>query len=340
MEKVLSIIIPTYNMENYLNRCLDSLIVDNMDLLEVLVINDGSKDRSSEIAHTYSQRYPGTFKVIDKENGNYGSCINRGLKEATGKYVKILDADDYYRSNELNLFLEKLKNCNSDIAFTTYTIRKYNDEIEFTIDIPSKYENKTICTSEFSFEESQLAQLRKMHCMCTKIQLLKDNNYFQTEGISYTDTQFVFYSFLYSKTISFFNLNIYQYCLGRDGQTMSPTAMIKNNMHFYLNARKMLEDYSKIDINTPILNVQNLRNSIRTEITCYYKVISSMIHPTKKQCELFKELIQMGKSSTIPYDVSKELMGNKLHNLWDKYGISLRLLITLARFKTKFYRKE
>lgn len=339
MEKVLSIIIPTYNMENYLNRCLDSLIVDNMDLLEVLVINDGSKDRSSEIAHEYEKKYPKTFHVIDKENGNYGSCINRGLKEASGKYVKILDADDYYNSNELNLFIKELKNCNSDIAFTTYTIRDYNNNVEFTIEIPIEHENKTLQSTDFSFEKEQLTQLRKMHCMCTKTQILKKNNYLQTEGISYTDTQFVFYSFLYSKTIAFFNFNIYQYCLGRDGQTMSPTAMIKNHMHFYLNAKKMLEDYSKIEKNTPILTVNNLRNCIKAEISCFYKVISTMISPTKEQCNLLKELIQKGRASNIPYFIEKDLMGNKFFHLWYKCGINLKLLILITRLKTKLFTK-
>ena len=95
MQKLLTIIVPTYNMQDYLRHCLDSLIVSNewLDLLEVLVINDGSKDKSSEIGHEFEMLYPNTFVVIDKENGNYGSCINKGLEIATGKYVKVLDSD-------------------------------------------------------------------------------------------------------------------------------------------------------------------------------------------------------------------------------------------------------
>lgn len=89
MEKILSIVIPTYNMEDLLSKCLSSLIVKNhLDMLEVLVVNDGSKDLSSEIAHQFEKENPDTFRVIDKENGNYGSCVNRGLKEAKGKYIK------------------------------------------------------------------------------------------------------------------------------------------------------------------------------------------------------------------------------------------------------------
>lgn len=117
MNKILTIIIPTYNMEKYLRRCLDSLIIDEegMKQLEVLVINDGSKDSSSQIAHEYQDKYPDTYRVIDKENGNYGSCINRGLKEATGKYVKVLDADDWYNTKGLAKHILKLTSLSDDI---------------------------------------------------------------------------------------------------------------------------------------------------------------------------------------------------------------------------------
>ena len=81
MDKILSIIVPTYNMEKYLQNCLDSLLLSEKQMqdYEVWIINDGSKDRSSEIAHSYELRYPDTFRVVDKNNGNYGSCINCGL---------------------------------------------------------------------------------------------------------------------------------------------------------------------------------------------------------------------------------------------------------------------
>lgn len=94
-KKVLTIIIPMYNMEKYINQCLDSLMVQGMERLEVIVVNDGSKDGSLAIARTYESRYPQIFCVINKENGNYGSCINCGLSKATGRYIRVLDADDF-----------------------------------------------------------------------------------------------------------------------------------------------------------------------------------------------------------------------------------------------------
>lgn len=117
MEKLITIIIPTYNMERYLAKCLDTLVIsdENMGLLEVLVVNDGSKDASGRIAHWYEGKYPATFRVIDKENGNYGSCVNKGLQEAKGKYVKVLDADATFAREEFNGYVDFLKETDADL---------------------------------------------------------------------------------------------------------------------------------------------------------------------------------------------------------------------------------
>ena len=108
--KLLSIVIPTYNMEKYLSRCLLSIISVNEDRddLEVLVVNDGSKDNSLSIANDFQNKYPNIIRVIDKENGNYGSCVNRGIKEASGKYFRILDADDTFSENAVCELLKVL----------------------------------------------------------------------------------------------------------------------------------------------------------------------------------------------------------------------------------------
>ena len=100
--KILSIVIPTYNMEKYLPVCLDS-VTDELvsDRLEVIVVNDGSTDGSLDIIRRYEQKRPDLIKVIDKANGHYGSCVNAGLGIATGKYFKILDADDWFDTSDL-----------------------------------------------------------------------------------------------------------------------------------------------------------------------------------------------------------------------------------------------
>ena len=101
MEKLLTVVIAAYNMEKYLPRCLDSIMSEKVrDRVQVIVINDGSKDKTSEIAHRYEDKCPDYITVIDKENGNYGSCMNAGVSIATGKYFRTLDADDWYNTQD------------------------------------------------------------------------------------------------------------------------------------------------------------------------------------------------------------------------------------------------
>ena len=96
MNKVLTITVPSYNVEKFLENTLDSFLDERiLEDLEVLIVDDGSKDRTAEIGKQYEERYPDTFRVISKENGGHGSTINRGIKEARGTYFKVVDGDDW-----------------------------------------------------------------------------------------------------------------------------------------------------------------------------------------------------------------------------------------------------
>ena len=96
MDKVLTVIVPVYNMEKYIRQCLESLVIGEvLDRIEVLVVLEGSKDGSAEIAYEFVEQYPDTFRIIYKANGGHGSAINTGLMMAPGEYVKILDSDDW-----------------------------------------------------------------------------------------------------------------------------------------------------------------------------------------------------------------------------------------------------
>ena len=102
MCKILTIAIPAYNMEKYVGRCLDSVLHTAMtNTIEVLLINDGSKDSTLRIAQEYATKWPETLRVINKPNGGWGSAINCAISEAAGKYFKILDADDWFDTQAL-----------------------------------------------------------------------------------------------------------------------------------------------------------------------------------------------------------------------------------------------
>lgn len=90
-----SIIVPVYNVENYLAKCLDSLINQTHQNVEILVVNDGSKDNSEQIIQNYAQKYPEKIKPFIKENGGLSDARNFGIDRATGDYLGFVDSDDY-----------------------------------------------------------------------------------------------------------------------------------------------------------------------------------------------------------------------------------------------------
>lgn len=110
MDKILTIVIPAYNVENYIEKTIESLIIPEiLDDIEILIINDGSLDTTEQKALVYEEKYPDSIRIISKNNGGHGSAINCGIQNATGKYVKILDGDDWVDKIGIQKLVEKLK---------------------------------------------------------------------------------------------------------------------------------------------------------------------------------------------------------------------------------------
>lgn len=223
MNKLLTVVIPTYNMEALLPRCIDSLVGCSKYLkeLEILVINDGSKDKSLEIAQDYERRYPNIVFAIDKKNGNYGSAINKGIEISTGKYFRILDSDDFYNTSELSKFLDTLSTLNVDLVLTNYRqdrgdMRRYFTASEDIANKFYRFSNFDItCTPNFA-----------MHGITYKTSILKENNIKLLTGISYTDSEYCFYPLSFVKDIYVSDACVYCYQLGRPGQTVEISSQV------------------------------------------------------------------------------------------------------------------
>lgn len=231
MEKLLSIIIPTYNMEALLPLCLDSLLApETMERLEVVVVNDGSKDHSLSIAREYESRFPLCVSVIDKPNGNYGSTINAALPVIKGKYVKILDADDTFNTQALVQMLNALQKVDVDFAVTHFTILKSDGTTElakYNLYGKEPYEYGRVYDLDKVLGDGYI-RFFLMHAITYKTEMLRQHGYKQTEGISYTDLEWDTYPLFYARTIVFFDINLYQYNMAREGQTMDPKVLIRS----------------------------------------------------------------------------------------------------------------
>ena len=92
--KLLSIAIPSYNSQDYMEHCIESLLIGGEDV-EILIIDDGSKDRTAEIADSYAEKYPTIVKAVHQQNGGHGEAVNAGIRNASGLYFKVVDSDDW-----------------------------------------------------------------------------------------------------------------------------------------------------------------------------------------------------------------------------------------------------
>ena len=218
MDKILTVIIPSYNMEGYLDKCLQSLICASLSLMDIIVVNDGSTDRTVEIARQYEKKYVESIRVIDKPNGNYGSCINTALPIAKGKYIKILDADDCFKTSNLDGYLAFLYCQTADIIITDYQIVNASDTVTSTITF--NFPQETTVQIDEIFRKVPLTHF-EMHCITYHRRVFERIDYHQTEGISYTDQEWMFIPMTAVLTAYYHPIIIYRYLVGREGQTIN-----------------------------------------------------------------------------------------------------------------------
>ena len=237
MRKILTITVPTYNAERYLRDNLDSFCIPELlNDLEILIINDGSIDGSAAIAEEYVQRFPETYRVITKENGGHGSGINTGIRYATGKYFKVVDADDWVEKEAFIRLVQTLKEKDSDIVssgfYWVYDEGQKN-KTEFLRKKEMKIPFKDVeYQKEYVFDEIADRIYIKMHNMTVKTEILKKHNIKVDEHCYYVDTEFITYPIPYVKTICFVEEFVYMYRLGRQGQSVSIEKMQYNEKNY------------------------------------------------------------------------------------------------------------
>ncbi len=214
MTKV-SVIIPVYNVEKYIEKCLDSLVNQTLKDIEIIVVNDGSPDNSQKIIDKYVKKYPNIVKSYIKKNGGQGSARNYGLKKATGEYIGYVDSDDYVSIDMYEKMYNKAKKDKSDIVICQNYI---DNDGKITID---SEEFVNIHDNRVFF--GKMAVWNKIY----KKEILVNNKINFKERVWYEDLAFTLKSIINSKNISFVDEPLYYYLI-RPGSTMNNSNVEKN----------------------------------------------------------------------------------------------------------------
>ena len=221
--KILTISIAAYNVEKYINKALDSLIDDEiLDKIEVIVVDDGSTDNTLNIIKKYEFKYPDTFKIFSKYNAGYGSTVNYSIKNATGKYFKLLDGDDWYDTDGLKSLIYELEQTDVDIVFNLFN-KIINGKIISGIGFNNKYFGR-----ELGIEKLDINEGIPMHSVTYKTSVLRESGLMLKERMFYTDNYYVSIPLIKTYTVKFLNFPVYNYRLGLSNQTMNRNVNIKH----------------------------------------------------------------------------------------------------------------
>ncbi len=287
MEKILTITVPSYNVERFLHETLDSFVDERiMEELEVLVIDDGSKDGTARIGKEYEEKYPQTFRVISKENGGHGSTINRGIREAKGKYFKVVDGDDWVDTEGLVRLVGKLSKCQGDYVITDYyevnDITKERTEVRFSSLVPEK---------EMSFEEAAKKVQIPMHALVIRTEILKKHEIFLDEHCFYVDVEYVLYPVPYVETVCYYDIFVYMYRLAQAEQSVSMQGF-RNHMQNHIDVIFHTLDYInayKAGGNAQEIKVRYMAKRIAQMVNDQVSIFISFPLSDKKIREQFKK---------------------------------------------------
>jgi len=286
--KLLTLAIASYNMENYLDQCLESVTdPDIPDTLEVIVVNDGSNDRTSKIAHIYEKIRPDIIRIVEKDNGHYGSCINKALEIATGKYFRPLDADDWVNIDSIIKLLNKLSTCTADLVITEFSIYKKTKKEKNTI--PNSIEtDKLYISKDFNVEKSGCTSLFAMHGMTYRTKILKDIGLHLHTGIHYTDTEYILLPLDHIENLIFYKLDLYQYNMMREGQSIQKSIQHQANYSFYILSYDLIKYYKKNSSKNNSIVRSNQRCILRRVL--YYFYVSTLVFGNLSDITIKKQI--------------------------------------------------
>ncbi len=269
-DKLISVCVPSYNAELYLDRCLLSLIsAETAGRLEVLIVNDGSTDHTLGIAKLYETRYPGIIRVIDKANGGHGSTINAALAEASGKYFMVLDSDDWLNTNDLDKLIRKIAadSLNEDLILTHY----YKvDQHTGTYKEPLMQEGIPF-DQPFGFADVNTNGMYiALANSLFKTALLRECGLKLQEHTFYVDVEYILFPIPYIDTIRYLDYSLYRYCVGNENQSISTASMVKRYDHHERVVKRMVAFYA--DLRTTPEKKAYIHNILKKLLGTHYKI--------------------------------------------------------------------
>lgn len=285
-EKLVTICVPSYNVQRFIDRCLQTLVRCRYSpQLDIIVVNDGSKDYTGEIAHEYERRYPGIITSVDKENGGHGSTINCALERARGKYFMVVDADDWIDTDAFEKLLDLIVSdkIEVDLISSHYHL----------IDIESA--EMTLWKQEWIPEYGRVYRFDEIdlkHSYFTlasslfKTEVLRKHGQKLQEHTFFVDVEYILFPIPYVNTVLFSDLEIYRYCRGNAEQSVHIPNMIKRFDHHDRVLRSAIAYYRDTEMSAS--QKEYMESILACVVWTHYDLMLTYENNTARGCERAK----------------------------------------------------
>lgn len=226
--KLLTFAIPSYNSQDYMEHCIESLLPGGDDV-EILVVDDGSKDRTAEIADEYERKYPGIVRAIHQENGGHGEAVNTGIRNARGLYFKVVDSDDWVDEAAYMKILNKLRELAGgentlDMFIANYVYEKEGVKHKRVMRYSALPQNKLFTWNDVNrFHKGQYIL---MHSVIYRTKLLRECGLVLPKHTFYVDNIYVYKPLPSVRNMYYMDVDFYRYFIGRDDQSVNEKVMI------------------------------------------------------------------------------------------------------------------
>ena len=313
--KLLSIGIPSYNSEGFMRKCIESLLPGGEEV-EIIIVNDGSKDGTAAIADEYAEKYPTIVKAVHQENGGHGEAVNAGLRNATGLYYKVVDSDDWVNEEAYLAILKKLAELVKsgemvDMFISNYVYEKEGKKRKKVMQYRTAFPTDQVFTWD-DVKFLHVGQYILMHSVIYRTQMLKDCGLELPKHTFYVDNVYVYHPLPYVKKMYYMDVNFYRYYIGREGQSVQEQIMI-GRIDQQIRVNKILID----DCDVWKIKNKKLRNYMLSYLEIMMAV-SSILAIRSKQPENLakkKELWQYLKAKDVrAYKrIRRSIMGNTMN---------------------------
>ena len=228
--KYITFAVPCYNSESYMDRCVETLLTGG-NRVEIVLVDDGSSDRTAEIADRYHEKYPDIIKVVHQPNSGHGEGVNQGLRNATGKYFKVVDSDDWLDTRALRRLLDYLEYWDNrgeqvDLVVCNYIYDHLYENSRHTVKFRSAFRPGEICTwDDMGFFDP--SQYMIMHALIYRTEVLRKSGLKLPKHTFYVDNIVAYQPLPYVEKLCYLDLDLYHYFIGREGQSVNESVMMK-----------------------------------------------------------------------------------------------------------------